>query len=93
MLETLSRTVLTQFFPRLLNWIFPDRAKRHRTEQLEKLLKDERFPQGRSLKELRLKTGTTASECRTLLSEIGAEGIKLHDGKEGWRLLALGDGE
>ena len=84
-------TVFALVGPRLLRRIFPSKAKRHRKEQMKKLLKNERFPQGRSLKELRRKTGTTASECRMLLSEIGAEGITLRDGSEGWRLMALGD--
>ncbi len=77
---------LDTLFLRLIERVCPDRATRHRKQLLEKLLRDERFTQGRSLDVLRRKTGTTASECRQLLSEIKAEGIELKGGKEGWRL-------
>ena len=92
MTELLATALMPVGF-QLLRWIFPGRAKRHRKKLLKKLLKDGRFPQGRSLKELKRKTGTTATECRTLLSEIGAEGITLCDGREGSRLSTLGDDE
>lgn len=62
------------------------RSKRHNKEKLLELLKDERFLQGRSLEELTLKTGMSEAACRTLLREIRAEGIRLNDGREGWRL-------
>ena len=32
-------------------------------------------------------TGTTYEECRRLLVEIGARGVKLRDNKEGWVLI------
>ena len=42
------------------------------------------------MEELQHKTGTSETECKALLSEIGAEGITLRDGREGWRLLVFG---
>lgn len=89
MLEALLGVTLTAALPRLLRRVFPEKAERHRKELLKRLLEDKRFPQGRSLKELRRKTGTPESECKTLLSEIGAEGITLRDGSEGWRLPSM----
>lgn len=74
-----------QVFIYLLDRFLPGPAKRHRKKQLKELLQDERFPDGRPLEELRQRTGTTASVCRELLSEIKAEGFKQDDGREGWR--------
>ena len=65
---------------------WPNKVKSHRLAQLEKLLSDPKYPGGRSLEELQRKTGTTPTECRELLSELGAEGITLRNRKEGWRL-------
>ena len=75
----------------LLERIWPTQAKAKRTALLKKLLGDERFPQGRSFEELQRKVGMTETPqaCRDLLSEIGAKGIKLRDGREGWRLSVL----
>lgn len=80
---------ISTFFGRFLERAWPDKVKSNRLAQLKKLLMDERFPEGRSLKELQRKTGTTATECRELLSSIKAEGITLRDGSEGWRLLVF----
>ena len=89
MFEALSGAAIAAALPRLMLWLFPGKAERHRKKQLKALLRDKKFPQGRSLRELRLKTGTTEAECRALLSQIGAEGITLRDGSEGWRLPAM----
>ena len=86
----LVEAILPLLGPRLMGWIFPDKAKCHRKNQLRRLLSDMRFPAGRSLIELRRKTGTTKSECRQLLAEIGAEGITLRNGEEGWRMPETG---
>ena len=89
MFEALSGAAIVVALPRLMLWLFPGKAERHRKKQLKALLRDKKFPQGRSLRELRLKTGTTEEECRALLSKIGAEGITLHDCSEGWRLPSM----
>jgi hypothetical protein len=59
-----------------------------RKSVLQQALADERWPGGRSLATLCLKTGTDETECRRLLVEIGAEGKKLKAGNEGWALKA-----
>ena len=79
-------SVLTALALALMARHFPDNAKRNRVKRLNELLRDPRFETGRSLKELQLKTGMSEDECRLLLSEIGAFGITLRDGREGWRL-------
>ena len=79
-------SVLAVLAPALMARFFPGIAKRNRVALLNELLRDRRFKTGRSLKELQRKTGMSADECRHLLSEIGAFGITLHDGSEGWRL-------
>ena len=89
MFEALFGPTIAAILHRLMPWLLPGKAERHRKKQLKALLRDKKFPQGRSLGELRLKTGTTESQCRALLSEIGAEGIMLHDGSEGWRLPSM----
>lgn len=86
MLEALAGAALTYVLSRLPLGMFPSTAKCRRKKLLKTLLTEKRFTQGRSLEELTLKTGMPASECRNLLAEIGAEGIKLRDGREGWRL-------
>ena len=72
---------------RMLDWIRPDKAKANRIDILKKLLNDKHFQGGRSFDELLRKTAMTGSPqaCRDLLVEIGAEVIKLGDGREGYR--------
>jgi len=41
----------------------------------------------RTLKRLRHVTGTTDEECRRLLIEIGARGLTMRGGVEGWALI------
>lgn len=71
---------------RLIDLFWSSKAERNRKKVLRRRLLSERFRQGRSLKRLTRATGTTPHDCRRLLSEIGAEGITLKDGSEGWRL-------
>ena len=59
-----------------------------RKRLLKKLLEDERFSDGRTLKTLTLHTGTSSDECRRLLIEIEARGVMLKDDKEGWALIS-----
>jgi hypothetical protein len=53
---------------------------------LVRLLTDEPDMPIRSLERLRLVTGTTDEECRRLLIEVGARGVKMKEGREGWAL-------
>jgi hypothetical protein len=41
----------------------------------------------RSLERLQLVTGTTEEECRRLLIEVRARGVKMKGGGEGWALI------
>lgn len=54
---------------------------------LRKLLDDPAFPDGRYLDTLCIFTGTSPEECRGLLIEIEARGIRLEKG-EGWVLIS-----
>ncbi len=53
---------------------------------LERML-DEPQPLVRSFDRLKHVTGTTDDECRRLLIEIGARGVLMRDGREGWALI------
>ena len=44
-------------------------------------------PPIRTLARLRRVTGTTDDECRRLLIEIGARGVTMRGGDEGWALI------
>ena len=61
--------------------------KRQRIKLLGSLLDDKsKGASGvRSLDTLTLKSGMTPEGCRSLLSEMGCEGVTMHDGREGWR--------
>jgi hypothetical protein len=41
----------------------------------------------RSLSQLSRVTGTSEEECRRLLIEIGARGVSMAGGEEGWALI------
>ena len=58
-----------------------------RKELLKKLLNDPKYPKGRTISTLSMVTGMTYEECRRLLVEINARGIKLKGGIEGWGLI------
>ena len=59
-----------------------------RKRLLLKLLEDQRFGDGRKLETLSRVSGTSADDCRRLLIEIGARGIRLRDEVEGWALIS-----
>ncbi len=69
-----------------LEWGEKRKLERERERKLKRLLADPQFKIGRSLEELRLKTGMKEQECRTLLSKVGAHGITLQDGRDGWQM-------
>ena len=54
---------------------------------LLKLLEDKEFPDGRTIETLSMVTGTSVEDCRRLLVEIGARGIKHEGDVEGWVLI------
>ena len=56
-----------------------------RKKILQQMLEDTKF-ESRKLETLCFYTGTTKEECRRLLIEIGARGVKLEHGEEGWAL-------
>ncbi len=58
-----------------------------RKKLLKSLLLDKRYDDGRTLETLSRVTGTSNDECRRLLIEIDARGVKLENGKEGWALI------
>lgn len=64
-----------------------ERLNGPRKRLLKKLLEDPRFNDGRYLETLSRVTGTSEEECRRLLIEIEARGVKLANGKEGWALI------
>jgi hypothetical protein len=55
---------------------------------LRTLLEDSRYSDGRKLETLKLYTGTSAKECRRLLIEVGARGVRLPGDIEGWALIS-----
>ena len=59
-----------------------------RKRLLIQLLEDSRFNDGRKLETLCRVTGSNEEECRRLLIEIGARGVRLRDGVEGWALIS-----
>ena len=65
-----------------------ERINGPRKRFLTQLLSDTRYADGRTLETLSRVTGTTSEECRRLLIEIGARGIQLSSGREGWALLS-----
>ena len=65
-----------------------ERTNGPRKKLLRQLLEDPEFDDGRTLETLSRVTGTTDEECRRLLIEIGARGVKLKSGVEGWVLIS-----
>ena len=90
-LGVLGGLVSAYYGPRRLEeW----REKRHedrhdgpRKKLLLKMLKDDSWPDGRTLEMLSRVTGTPPEECRRLLIEIDARGIRLKGNVEGWALI------
>jgi gas vesicle protein len=62
-----------------------------RKRLLMQMLKDSKFPNGRTIETLSKVTGTEKTECRRLLIEIGARGTLLKDEKEGWTFKPITD--
>jgi hypothetical protein len=56
-------------------------------KRLLKQMLAEPNPPIRTFERLRLVTGTTDEECRRLLIEIGARGVVMRGGREGWALV------
>jgi hypothetical protein len=65
-----------------------ERINGPRKSLLLTLLKDLKYKDGRTLETLSRVTGTTDEECRRLLIEIKARGVKLEGNEEGWALIA-----
>jgi hypothetical protein len=75
---------------RLEEWRERRKEERHdapRKRLLVDLLEDTRFPDGRYLTTLCEVTGTDPDECKRLLIELGARGVRLRDGP-GWALIS-----
>jgi hypothetical protein len=64
-----------------------DRRDEPRRQLLRRMLEDEERT-SRTLRRLCVVTGTTEEECRRLLIQVGARGLILKDGEEGWALIA-----
>ena len=89
-LGVLSTLVASYFGPRWLEQWRVDLKEEHDYGPRKRLLKGmlgEPNPPIRTLKRLRHVTGTTDEECRRLLIEIGARGVIMRDGAEGWALI------
>jgi len=82
--------VASYFGPRWLEQWRADIKEEHdfgpRKRLLEQMLREPN-PPIRTLKQLRNVTGTTEEECRRLLIEIGARGVTMRGGEEGWALI------
>ena len=80
--------------PILLNeyrsWRRERRWAEPRKKHLRDLLRRKRFPIS-SLKTLARTIGAQDEECRTLLMDLGARGVKMKDDKEGWTLRPLSE--
>jgi hypothetical protein len=89
-LGVVSTLVASYFGPRWLEqWRANEREEREygpRKRLLTQML-IEPNPPIRSFKQLRHVTGTTDDECRRLLIEIGARGVTMRGGQEGWALI------
>jgi hypothetical protein len=85
-LGVLTSVVGTYWGPRKLQLWQESHADEPKKQLLRDLLDDPQFPDGRYLETLRLYTGTTAEDCRRLLIQVKARGIKLQEG-EGWVLI------
>ena len=59
-----------------------------RKNLLRKMLEDDGWPDGRRMATLSHVTGTPPDECRRLLVEIEARGVKLESDVEGWARIS-----
>ena len=84
--------VSTYWGPRRLEeWRLDRHEQRHngpRKNLLCKMLQDNRWPDRRTMETLSRGTGTSPDECRRLLIEIEARGVKLKGNVEGWALMS-----
>jgi hypothetical protein len=87
-LGLLGNAVTSYWGPRKLEQWRQSHRDEPRKQLLRRLLDDERYPDGRSLKRLCVVTGTAAEECRRLLIQVNARGVILAGGEEGWALIA-----
>ncbi len=91
MLGVLGGGVSAYWGPRWLEqWREERHEQRHngpRKKLLLKLLRDDRFKDGRKLSTLSRVTGIPQEECRRLLIEIEARGVTLEGNVEGWVLI------
>ena len=89
-LGVVSTLVASYFGPRWLEQWRADIKEEHDYGPRKRLLMQmlaEPNPPIRSLERLRHVTGTADEECRRLLIEIGARGVKMRGGAEGWALI------
>jgi hypothetical protein len=89
-LGVVSTLVASYFGPRWLEeWRANEKEEREYgpRKRLLKQMLIEPNPPIRTLKQLRHVTGTTDEECRRLLIEIGARGVTMRGGNEGWALI------
>ena len=84
--------VSTYWGPRRLEeWRLDRHQQTHngpRKNLLRKMLEDAKWPDGRTMETLSRATGTPPDECRRLLIEIEARGVKLKGNVEGWALIS-----
>ena len=76
---------------KLEEWREKQYEQRHnepRKNLLRKMLEDPDWPDGRKMETLSRVTGTPPDECRCLLIEIEARGVKLEGNVEGWALIS-----
>jgi hypothetical protein len=90
-LGALTGTITAYYGPKKLEEWRDERAEARQNGPRKKLLlqalSDERFDDGRRLTTLTRISGTPEEECRRLLIEIGARGVKFRGGEEGWALV------
>jgi hypothetical protein len=89
-LGVLSTLVASYFGPRWLEQWRADIKEEHGYGPRKRLLTQmsaEPNPPIRTLTRLRHVTGTNDEECRRLLIEIGARGVTMPGGAEGWALI------
>jgi hypothetical protein len=85
-----STLVASYFGPRWLEQWRADIKEERDYGPRKRLLKQmlaEPNPPIRTLQQLRHVTGTTEEECRRLLIEVGARGVVMRGGQEGWALI------
>jgi len=89
-LGVVSTLVASYFGPRWLEQWRADIKEEHDDGPRKRLLKQMLAgpnPPIRTFKRLRLVTGTEVEECRRLLIEVGARGVVMRGGEEGWALI------